>query len=181
MKNEINLLPQKTRDDVKRERTTFYVDLVSAIVLIVVELSSFVLILLSQGLQKKVDAAKVSYQKNQVTINSFSKVNNLINNINYRYSNIVAIQKTFYNPIDVFHKLKLVTPSNISIYDINYDYNGNISYYAQAPDVLSVAKYMFIMTENNSQNKYFNNTQISSLSISSGSITFNVTTDYNGN
>ena len=183
MKNGINLLPQKTKKDLKQEKMTFGLDIIATIAIIIVELFTFSFILYSNGLHSKLIDAKSEYSKNISNLHKFSNVENLINNINQRYSYISTINRTFPNPINIISLLNKLVPSNISISNINYSSTGQLNFTCNASNVLDAAQFMYDFANYNPNNKYFTNTQIQSLSINQGSgnsnVQFIVSTQYN--
>lgn len=184
MKSNINLLPKKTKEEVKGEKLAFKLDFISAVVLIIVEIFSFSYLLYSEGLNTKVVSARTEYHKNLSNLKKFAGTENLINNINQRYGDILLLKKSFINPLDIVNELNKQIPSNTSISDINYTYGGQVSFQCSTQSVLDAAHFLYIFSNYNPNNKYFSNTQISGLNIintgPNESVTFSVTTSYNG-
>ncbi len=178
MKNGINLLPQKTKKDLNQEKLTFGLDLIATIAIIVVELFTFSFILYSNGLHTKLIDAKSEYHKNISNLHKFSGVENLINNINQRYSYINIINKAFPSPISTINLLNKLVPSNVSISNIDYSSTGQLDFTCDTPSVLVAAQFMYNFSNYNPNNKHFTNTQIQSLSINNG-VRFTVSTQYN--
>ena len=182
MKKSINLLPQKKKKELKEEKLTFMLDVIATTAIIIVELFSFFFILYSNGIHSKLVVAKTEYNKNLSNLNHFSNIESLINNVNQRYSDILTIQNNLPNPIKIINLLEKNVPSNVSISNIEYSYPSNLQFTCTTTDVLTAAKFMYNFASYNPNNKYFINTQIQSVSIdqSNNSVTFTVSSQYNG-
>jgi hypothetical protein len=165
MSTGINLVPKKTREELKRESKMYTLEIISALLIIIVEVASFLVVGATNSAQKHENYAKVAYVKDQKVLHSFTKTISVLNNINQRFSTLTSINKQFSNPVTVINRFKAFVPPNITLYNYIYTYQGSILFNAKASSVLHVAHLIHNLSSHNSSNKYFSNTQIRSVSI----------------
>ena len=183
MKNEINLLPKKSKEELQIESRAYTLDIIAAVVIVLVEIAMVIIIgdLKNVSLQKQ--NAYKTYQTDSHNIGKFKNTIATINNINQRYSNIKLIQNSFPNPINVLQKFEALAPSNIVFSNFSYNYLGNITFTAQSNHVLNVADLIQVFTSANPKDKYFTNTQIQSVGITynpdgTKNVNFSLSTQY---
>ena len=185
MKNEINLVPKKNRDQLLKESRAYTIDLISAVVIIIIEIISVFVITTSKAISNNEHKLKNEYISDSSNLKKFTKTIDTINNINQRYANYNVINKTFHNPVTVLSEFEGLVPSGITLSNFTYNYQGYISFNCLSTSVLSVAHLMQNFAVTNSQNKYFINTQITSVNIlynngGTKTVQFKVSTQYKG-
>ena len=185
MRSEINLVPKKNKDDLVKESKAYTWDLISAIVIIIVEVATVFVIITARAVNSNEMKIKNEYSKDVSNLAKFKKTVDTINNVNIRYTNYNVINKTFHNPITVLGKFQKLVPSDITLSNFAYNYQGYISFNCLSTSVLAVAHLMQNFASTNNQNKYFINTQINSVGITYNNggektVNFKVSTQYNG-
>ncbi|MCL4392592.1 hypothetical protein M1145_00395 [Patescibacteria group bacterium] len=183
MKNDINLVPKKNKEELVKESRAYTIDLISAVVIIIVEVATFFVITTSKAVSNNEYKLRAEYRKDVTNLSKFNKTINTINNINQRYLNYDTIQKTFHNPVNVLTRFQKLVPSDITLSNFTYNYEGYISFNCLSTSVLSVAHLMQNFSTTNTNNKYFINTQITGVNITynnSGTKTvqFRMSTEY---
>jgi len=169
MNNTINLLPSKSKEQIKKDSKKFTYDFVTAVIILIVVFTGIATILINSVLTYNA-SQQTSYVKEATsTLDSYRTLAAQYASISERVQRVHAVQADRLNPTDVLQYIVSIVPGDMTLSNFSLDTADDYQVTISSPNYISVAK-LLVTLENPSLR--LNQTELNQITYNSNTNVF---------
>jgi|SRR5579872_1260238 len=140
MSNTINLLPVRTKDQIRQELTKFRYDLVTAIIIMGFVVVGVILLFVNALLDYNINNIQSYISIATNTLQSYNKLALNYYTIDKKINQVKIIQATEINPTDVINYISNLAPAGSSLSDFSLNSTETFTVTISSSNYLDIAK-----------------------------------------
>lgn len=181
MDGSINLLPRKTRQEIQEDLHKYFLDVISAGIVLIAVIAAFTLINIDSVKAQQAHDLQQKVTTNEGKLNgaTYKGITKDVLTLHLLLASYTNIEKGSLDQEGIIESLEKLTPPTVTLSDYIFD-GKNVNVTASSGSELEVAKMLVNLSPGNKSNTLFRNVQIAEVDQDAGTnqVTFKLTALY---